>query len=379
MEHCAAALRDRANGSADQVNVPLNLLQQLSEALPEGTKPQTLPGSYGAFVQLYQEYDEHGTCQLMGVLNATVPGHGKMLSRFLHIFPGEVTQSVRDWNRALQDEQSLFMENADASYFNANLHPSLLPYEVRMPGSHNSLPVEKQLPITDFEVLMDAASGEIRLLHKPTAKRACVFDLGFQGHGGRSQLFQLLDKFTGAEYLFVHPLVSAVNAASETKTELLAAHTAANSLGTRQIIVRPRIVYENKLVLQRKGWFVPREIIPQRQPGMSDWSYYAALNQWRKAQGIADEVFVTISPDRHQVDAEPERMKKLGRDDYKPQYIHFDDPLLVNLFEKLMAKVPITLKIVEMLPNSRQLLPINGQPFVTEFVVQWYLHEGGNQ
>ncbi len=362
-------IRSSLQESLDQIQVNYNLIRQVSQATGLSPTGTTEVHSYGAFIQLYQEKDETGESQLKGVLNAAVSGYGKMISRFLHILPTEVTHTIREWNSGLQGENSLFIEDCDASYFNANLHPPLMPFEIRMPGGHNSLPVEQQMPITDFEVHIQQEGGEIQLLHKPSGKRAYIFDLGFQGHGGRSQLFQLLDKFTQAEYLHIYSVVSAVNAA--TKTADPTPVSSEQKLESKDIVVCPRIVYENQLVLQRKAWYVPKECIPARQPDMSDWDSYFVINEWRKAHSITDEVFVSINPNRNLFGIDPELMKKLGRDDYKPQYIHFNDPLLVQLFEKLVTKAPSTLKIEEMLPSSQHLLSIENQRFVTEFIVQW--------
>ena len=76
---------------------------------------------------------------------------------------------------------------------------------------------------------------------------------------------------------------------------------------------------------------------------------------------------------------DPEQMKKLGRDDYKPQYISFRNPFLVKLFEKSLIKVPETLKLEEMLPASNQLVQIVNSRYVTEFVVQWYDYSEGER
>ena len=50
----------------------------------------------------------------------------------------------------------------------------------------------------------------------------------------------------------------------------------------------------------------------------------------------------------------------------------FNNPLLVNLFEKMVVKAPILIKIEEMLPHSNHLATIDGEKFVTEYMVQWY-------
>jgi hypothetical protein len=144
--------------------------------------------------------------------------------------------------------------------------------------------------------------------------------------------------------------------------------------------MHPRIVYEDRLVLRRKTWFVPKTLLPLRQPEESEWDYFARLNRWRLAQEIPDEVFIYLF-DRGQIEGlDAEARAKIGRDDYKPQYISFRNPFLVTLFEKLLPKVPQMLKIEEMLPSSEQLLTIapdkpmakSASRFVTEFVIQWY-------
>ncbi len=319
--------------------------------------------AYGAFVQLF--YQPHMP-QLMGVVNSTFPGFGKMTSRLLHLFDQKVTATTRAWNEALSHED-LLLENADASYFNANLHPPLLPFEVWMPGGHNSLPPEQQIAVTELDVYLDPLEQRLCLRHQPSQQRAYVLDLGFQGRRGRSELFNLLDHFTLAEYVAPWPLIGAINRQLE--------HGQDN-----QIQVKPRIVYEQRLILQRKAWLIPKAQLPIRKVEESDWAYFARLQTWRLALDIPDEIFVVLFERSQIEELAPDARARLGRDDYKPQYISFRNPFLVSLFEKLLTKVPERLKIEEMLPCSEQLLPIapQGQDrFVTEFVVQWY--EGGNR
>ena len=87
------------------------------------------------------------------------------------------------------------IEGTDASYFNANLHPPLMPYEIWTPGGHNSVKEANQLPITDFCIRYEVESDELCLIHKLSGKQALVFNLGFQTLTSRSELFQLLGTF----------------------------------------------------------------------------------------------------------------------------------------------------------------------------------------
>ena len=116
-------------------------------------------------------------------------------------------------------------------------------------------------------------------------------------------------------------------------------------------------------------------MLPIRKPKENDWNYWVRLNEWRAANQIPEEGFLFITNRWDSENLKPEDRKKLGRDDYKPQYINFYNPFLVNLFEKLLEKVPNTLRIEEMLPGSKYLQKFNHQRYITECVFQWYNYE----
>jgi hypothetical protein len=302
----------------------------------------------------------------MGVVNATFPGFGKMISRFLHLFDSAVTHELRRWNAAVSPD-SLLLEDTDASYVNANLHLPLMPYEIWMPGRHNSLPAAQHIAVTELAVTLDAAHAALRLLHQPSHKPAYVFDLGFQAHGGRSPLFRLLDRFSLAAYCSHYPLVSALNTHWQPQP-------AASEAGEVPWST-PRIVYDDRLVLQRQAWHFPKALLPMRPPQESDWAYFARVNAWRLEHQLPDEVFISLFDRGHTPDMPAAGPQPRSRDDYKPQYICFHNPFLVTLFAKLLHKVSHSLKIEEMLPNSEQLLTLGAQQHVTEWVVQWYTTE----
>lgn len=320
-------------------------------------EPYTNAISFGAFAQVFEENG-----QTKAVINNAFPGFGKMFSRFLHILPEQLTADIRQWNSSGQGE-SIFIENCDASFFNANLHPPLLPHEVWMPGGHNSLPASEQIPVTELNLCFSEEKNCLQLQHA-SGKAAYIFDLGFQGYRGRSQLFQLLAKFTLIKYISWHPLTHALSLHINPKE---------NWETLSGPIESPRIVFDNKLVLQRRSWQVKKEHLPSLDPGESEWSYFLKVNTWRKKYDIPDEVFVFMTNHGEMENLTPEQMKKLGRDGYKPQYIDFSKPVfVVNLLEKMIEKVAIYMKIEEMLPGSKDLLKAGDKRYVSEFVVQWY-------
>jgi hypothetical protein len=363
---------------AETVKLYLQHLEQTDEAIAEKMPVHERDCSYGCFMQFFIGKNDTGQEQLMGALNASFPGFGKMVSRFLHIFAEEVTADMRTWNQSLLNEQRIFLEDSDASFFNANLHPPLMPYEIHMPNGQNSLPPEKQVPITDLQVKVDEACSRLQLLHVPTQKRVFVFDLGFQGHMGRSQLFQLLEKFTLAEYLFCAPMLNALNSIYNPKVSSQVPGVTQEGAPVREVRILPRIIYEDRIILQRKTWYVPAESLPLRKAAETDWAWFMRVNEWRRALGIPGEVFIFVVDRIHTQASRPQAPGKKpapSRDDYKPQYICFHNPFLMDLLGKAMTRVPDTLKIVEMLPNSQQLLTLGNHRHIMEFVIQWYTRE----
>jgi hypothetical protein len=356
-EHLASLLKDENKNHSVNIKREHVLASNAAAGQETGASHSC---SYGMFVQLFTEKNSEGKEELKGVLNGTFPGFGKMFSRFLHVFDDVVTGELRKWN--LSVGKGLLIEDCDASYFNANLHPPLLPYEVWMPGGHNSLPASQQLPITDFTVKYNASTAQLDLVHTPTGNHAYIFDLGFQGHSGRSQLFQLLEKFSRSRYLYASPLASSLTGIDKKQKPPV----------TATVLPVPRVMYEDTIVLQRRGWYVPASLLPVRGPQETAPAYYHRLNAWRKEQEMPDEVFVFINPDRYNPDPSA---KKQGRDDYKPQYISFNSPLLVSFFEKITGKISNSLRIEEMLPSPRSLFTMGNKRHVTEFVVQWYNYE----
>ncbi|GAA5042564.1 lanthionine biosynthesis protein [Marivirga lumbricoides] len=343
------------NKSNEVILNKTNLLFQ-----PKNTKERSR-GSLGAFIQFYVEKDKTGKNKLKGVLNNSFPGYGKMMSRFLHVFNDQVSDDIRKWNLKLSDGE-LHLENCDASYFNANIHPSLMPYEIQSPGGNNIHFEKTQIPVKDFDIVFKEDDYELQLQHKPTGKASYVYDLGFQSRSGRSKLFQLLDQFTLSEYLSVQPMINSINSQAN--------NTIGKKVKSEQIEILPRVVYEDQIILQRKSWVIVKHGLPDRKHAETNAEFYSRMQIWRKEQGIPDEVFVSIlrSTEQSTID----KRKHLSRDDYKPQYINFNNPLLVNIFEKMTNKTFTKLRIQEMLPSSEQLLEVEGKKIVSEFMVQWY-------
>lgn len=302
--------------------------------------------STGTFMQVYQEGKD-----LKAVLNSMFPGHGKMFSRFLHLLPAELTEELRKKNQVFAS-YAHYIENTDASYFNANLHPPLLNEELASPGGHNTLPSEQRIPVTDM--VLRKVGNALQLFNQKTGKRIFVLDLGFQGSKGRSELYQLLCRFMPGEIVGVSMLLEILEEMEPESKEL-------------------QVWLDNKLCIKRRSWDIPKENLPEIPNHYSDAEVFETINHWRLANNLPDEVFVKLTKHQEREGLSPEQQKEVGRDGYKPQHINFNHlPVVCNLFKKMLSKVPKNLYVSEMKPSSKEMMANNNSPFVTEIMLQWY-------
>jgi len=347
-------IRHAGRAGAARVDVNTDDLASVSALLPE---PLAGPIAGSTYLQLVvpNERDPH----YLGVVNGLAPGHGKMMSRFLDLFPDEVTELNRTHNRLAAGECRL-AEVRDGSVSNANMHPPLLDFEVSSPGAQTSFPPDRQIPVSDLRVIVGgSAATPLSLIRHSTGEQVEVMDLGFLGLPYRAPLLQLLvHGFSRAKYLGYQPLTRAAAVAAG----------ATFAIQPDSVVARPRVVFDGCLVLQRRGWTVGQEALPSRQPDETDASFYAKVNEWRESHGIPERVFVYLTRERG---AERKGQTKLTRDDYKPQFIDFQNWLTVDLFERMRARVAQSLLIEEMLPTADSMLPIGGRRYAAEVIVQW--------
>nr|WP_315032429.1 lantibiotic dehydratase [uncultured Chryseobacterium sp.] len=310
--------------------------------------------SIGGFIQVAMHQTEGlNTCKYF-VVNSLFSGYGRLFSRFLHLFPDEVTEKLKADNLAQQPIDCVFAEIQDGSFHNANIHPSLLAYEIRIPGGHTSLPQDQQILVSDLDVCIDRTEKSLSLQHRVWNKRVVPFDLGFQSIIGRSELFKLLSLFTGADYNSSSAFCNLIN-----KNIL-------ENTAKRDVLVFPRILLEKSIVLQRKTWIISAKSMPQPEAGSDE--YYLEIRKWQQRVGLPDHVFLRLQVKAAPVNPPSENIK--GRDDYKPQFIDFTSVLYVELLAKCLKKADEYIQIEEMLPDCGELLSMEGKERVMEFYIQ---------
>jgi hypothetical protein len=306
------------------------------------TEKDSLTGfpSLGSLIQLYKEEG-----RFKAYIDAVFMGFGKLWGRFLHLFPGVVTDDIRQRNESLQPAGFKWAENTDASIYNPNIHPPLLNYEVQVPGGQHLLKSDRQLRISDLAIRQRPASKEIELWHLPSKSPVKIFDFGFEALENRSPLYGLLALFS---YKLVGPitLINLLDQRISTRDEQ----------GIRYL---PRVSFGEHLTLRRRGWGFPKDVLPVKEKGESDFDYFIRIQQWRKKFGLPGRVFIKIISSKSNSSANRQK-----GDHYKPQYIDFESPVFIQLFGKLLPKVQDELLIEEMLPA------IEEKQYASEFLIE---------
>ncbi|HEY4641332.1 MAG TPA: hypothetical protein VII75_08310 [Thermoanaerobaculia bacterium] len=263
---------------------------------------RNLPRSIAAMLQFTPEG---------AVLNGCGPGYGRVASRFFDLLPPELLEEQRAMNRGL-------VEFDDGSQLSINRHPLLVDAVIR--------------DVSDLTVRI--GDDDQPWLMRGDQRLEFV-DLGLQQPTERSPMHQFLNTvFTAAHQLSRKPMVRAALAVSP------------------RGIMRPRVIYGDRLIIRRRSWHIPKAMLPVRAPRESDASYFARVGAWRESLGIPQYVFAKIR-------------------NAKPQFLSFASWHSVRLFEKLIARVNRTLKLQEMLPAPDDMLVWNGRHHAAEFVVQW--------
>ncbi len=301
--------------------------------------------SMGMFVQFSDSKD----C-FSGVINALLPGMGKVSGRFLSLFDEKITQSFVQHNEKLFPDQ-IKVELNDASTFNANIHPPLLAHELELPGGNNIYPLAQRFNIRDLKVRYNNERKMLTL--QAGDSELFSYDLSLESFYNRSNLYQLLAHFNPDARVSLQPFIQLVDQFYMDK----------HPVPAPDIFELPRIVYAKNVIIRRKTWRIKTEIIPVQALAESDFTYFIRLNNWLERNKIPKAVFIFLRKRAYQ--AKPEGKREGLHDDYKPQYLSFDNPLLIGMFKKLLLRAGEYITLEEVFPKS-------DQNTVREYLIQWY-------
>lgn len=338
---------------------PVLTLRLPAEASRPAATAQGAPTATAAYIQFFMEAQPGRASVLQGVVNGLLPGLGKGSGRFLHLFGAETTQAFQAWNCGFYPAPALAAELADASYSNANLHPPLLPWQLVLPGGHASHSAGQQLNVADLVVRDCPQRHRLALWHLPSGQPVRPHDVGLQALATRSELYQFLTAFGEEGATSFAPLLQAV-------ARYCRAQFPAQTAPLPGVARYPRVQLEAGLVVQRQRWYVAATAVPTRAKAESASQYLRRLAAWRQQLDLPAEVFYYL-----RLGGEPATPgQPAGADEYKPQYLHFDNVLLVRLFEQQVPKAGERLLFEEMYPDSATLRQ-QGQAYVRETLVEW--------
>ncbi|SHG14673.1 lantibiotic dehydratase [Pedobacter caeni] len=317
--------------------------------------------SKALFVQFYlkkQDAREESQNAVFGVINSVLPGMGKVSGRFLPLFSPELSTDFLRYNSQLHPE-ILKAEINDASSFNANIHPSLLDHELALPGGNKSYPENQQIQIDDLLISFNEKTNFLKLSYRE--KDIYTYDLCLESFYNRSNLYQLMAHFNEEEKVFLPQFISLVDAHYlEPEEEQV-----------EEILSLPRITYEKTVIIRRKTWRIKTDSIPVQQPSEPDYDYFIRINDWRLGHELPVNIFLFLRKKTFFIKPSLQKnAKKEGfNDDYKPQFISFEQPLLIELFKRLLARAGDYVVVEEMLPE----LPTESQSEpVKEYLLHWY-------
>lgn len=326
--------------------------------------PEYMPtlASSAFFAQFVREGGEP-----LVVINHIYSGFTQQFSRFAHLFREENGEQVLPLLKAnlqrITPPGAVFAElkgGYDAT--NLNIHLPVTAYELVCPGEKSSRPPDEQIPLEDLVIVDD---GYLHLYSKRLEKEVIPLYLGFLLPMMLPEIHQVILAFSHAS-LCALDLWKGVKAREDDRP-----------------IFYPRLCYKN-LVLQRAHWELPATLLPQRESGQDDFTFFVRLNRWRKAQGLPRRLFVSPEQIFGEAKAQSQSEQPAKENDasqqmrdYKPFYLDFENFFTVTLLESLARTSTQTLVFTEMLPEQSQLwLKQQQHAYVSEFVLEINTTEG---
>lgn len=298
--------------------------------------------SYGAYIQCYEK--DGKPCL---VLNSVAAGFGRLIGRFLHLFPSEITTLLQEWNSTYSTTKT-GTEINDTSFFNANIQPNLMPYQVSIDLAYSNYPSENQISLSEIELRYDKSADELFLISK--GKRISTFNLGLQFELGRAPLISFLQNFSeqmSARIAILQDCYPSIKVMG-------------NSTFT------PRVVLDSSIVLSRAKWKINKSDLPVQLNNESNHEFFLKVNSWRIKHKIPEKVFIKTNVGFKNIS------KGGSKDEIKPQFLDFSNPMMVNLFAKQCKKVTYEMQFEEMLPAIEEMNHIGTQRHAIEQIVTWY-------
>jgi Lantibiotic dehydratase, N terminus len=291
-------------------------LLALLASLPERAE---LPRTACFFLQPVGPYCEQW------VLNRAYEG-GRHHSRYMAVMDEEMRAAVTAHyrGRSIFEHGEETWEILDVLYPAGkaiNVHEPQTPRVLEMPGERSCEPASHRLGLRDLRVVLPRAGG-LPFLTDREGRRVLPLHAGPILLRDMPLPLKLLRVFGVGSVDLVLPEIRPV------------------SLGEVKLL--PRLSIGN-VVLRRRSWASATQDLCRQVEGLSPARAFAAVDRWRRARGVPDQVFL----------ARPAGVRTI-RD--KPLFIDFSSPIFVELFRRrLAAHEQLTME--EVLPSIEEGVP----------------------
>ncbi|WP_327418760.1 lantibiotic dehydratase [Streptomyces sp. NBC_01233] len=259
------------------------------------------------------------------VLNRSYGGLSFPFSRFTHVHdgPGGSEPGFSAELRATADRITppgavLAEVTGGPVTTNLNLHGRLTDYEIVCPGESGTLPPERRLHLDDLYAEHVPATGRVVLRSRRLGCQVIPVYLGY--------LVPLALPAIPRTLLLLSP-------SSMSPLDVWAG--VPEGPARDDVTARPRVVHGD-LVLSRRSWTTTAGGLPVQ--GAREAGHFLDWQRWRRAHGLPEQVFATVSAGPSAAGA-------------KPQYVDFASLLSLAAFETLLREPAHRVVFREMLPD----------------------------
>lgn len=257
------------------------------------------------------------------VLNRSYGGLSFPFSRFTQCFEGLDTALLAGAAQ-VQPPGAVFAEVTGGPVTsNLNLHGRLTEYEIVCPGESGTLPEPYRIDLDDLFIQHDEAADRLVLRSTRLDREVIPVYLGYLVPLALPELPRTL--------LLLSPT-------SMSPLNVWGGVPEGEPVGG--VTRRPRVRH-GSVVLSRRSWSAPAAELPLLAPGVTDDEWFLGWHRFRRATGLPDRVFVTVSDSGAR-----------GATGAKPQYLDFDSPLSLTAFEALLKTDGARVVFREMLPDE---------------------------
>ncbi|WP_422090369.1 lantibiotic dehydratase [Tenacibaculum ovolyticum] len=273
------------------------------------------------------------------ILNNLSNGKGANISRFLNSFPKEYAKEVKEYNK---NSKFIIVEVKDASIHNTNTFPTLC---------ESLISVDEDLVLKDSrnltslkKIFVSKNDLDELILINEEGKEIEPQIFSIEAINRKSKFTQFLDIFNKTDNLGFNFYLKSLN---DYYKKL-----------NKNISTIPRLVFKEKIIIQRKKWFVKKKHLQKALNKTTLSENFLSINEWVFKNKIPSKVFIKIS----------ERdLKNNQNDNYKPQFIDFKSPIFMLLTINLIEKADEVIEITEMYPNTDHINKNDG--YIKEFVI----------